>query len=289
VIPGDADPAIAASPIGTEAKVPMFTTASSPTLASVGGNYIFIAYPADNAQATAAARYAVQVGYRRGYLLESPDSQYTIMPIYFRDVFTRLGGTIVAEDKYQIGQQDFSAIVTKIRNLKPMPEFIYTAAYEPDFPSFLRQLRAAGIGVPVIGADGIDTPTIFALGNISEGVVFTTAGYPAAGSPMQSFMEKYKARYGRTSETIYDAIGYDIVKLMEAAVVASGYSVKGAQLRDAIANLENVQGATALITYKGQDGIPIRPAALVKVDHGQRAFIEQMAPDVSLIPAPRMH
>jgi branched-chain amino acid transport system substrate-binding protein len=289
VIPGDADPAIAASPIGTEGKIPMFTTASAPTLATIGGDYIFFAYPADNAQAAAAARYAAQVGYKKAYLLESPDSQNTIMPIYFREVFTKLGGSVAAEDTYHMGQQDFSVIVTKIRNIKPAPDIIYTAAYEPDFPSFIRQLRAAGIKIPVLGADSIDTPTIFALGDISEGVVFTTAGYPAVGNAMQSFLNKYKAKYGRASETIYDAIGYDIVKFIEAAVIATKYSVTGPLLRNAIANLENVQGATAKITYKGQNGIPIRPAFIVRVSHGKREFVEEMAPDVALIPRPRMH
>jgi branched-chain amino acid transport system substrate-binding protein len=289
VIPGDADPAIAASPIGTDGKVPMFTTASAPTLAAIGGDYIFFAYPADNAQATAAARYAAQLGYKRAYLLESPDSQYTIMPVYFREVFTKLGGSVVAEDTYHIGQQDFSVIVTKIRNIRPAPDFIYTAAYEPDFPSFIRQLRGAGIKIPVLGADAIDTPTIFALGDISEGVVFTTAGYPAEGSAMQSFMDKYRAKFGRASETIYDAIGYDIVKIIEAAVIAAKYSVAGPQLRNAIENLENVACATAAVTYKGQHGIPIRPAFLIRVSHGKREFVEQVAPDVALIPRPRMH
>jgi branched-chain amino acid transport system substrate-binding protein len=289
VTTGDSDPTIAALPVATDARIPILTTASAPTLATVGSDYVFLAYPADNAQAAAAARYAVHAGYKRAYLLESPDSQNTMMPIYFREIFQKLGGSVAAEDKYQMGQQDFSAIVTKIRNLKPVPDVIYTGAYDPDFPSFLRQLRGAGIKTPVIGTDSIDSPTVFGLGDISEGVVFTTAGYPAAGSAMQSFLDKYREKYGRNSETIYDAIGYDMVKLMEAAVVAANYSVVGSRLRDAIANLENVQVATAVITYKGQHGIPKRPAFVVRVHNGKRELVEEIPPDAALIPQPRMY
>ena len=55
-----------------------------------------------------------------------------------------------------------------------------------------------------------------------------------------------------------DALGYDLAKIIEAAVTAAD-SVEPAKIRDALANLENVQGATAIISYKGGDGTPTRP------------------------------
>ena len=82
-------------------------------------------------------------------------------------------------------------------------------------------------------------------------------------------------------------MGYDLVKVLEAAVLAAG-STEPQALRDAIANLENVQGATSLITYKGTDGMPIRQVSIIRITGGARELIGQPAPDTALIPAPRM-
>jgi len=290
ISPGDADPSFAMAPLATQHQLPMISTsASSPTLATVGGDYVFLNYPADNYQATVAAQYAANTGYHTAYLLYSPDSQYTTMPLYFGQVFEKLGGKVVAKETYQLNQPNFSPQITKLKALSPPPDVIYTSAYEPDFPSFLRQLRAAGVTIPVLGSDGIDSPTTFGLGTIGEGVVFTTAAYPMPGSEMEAFLAKFEKRYERKSETVYDAVGYDLAKVIEAAVIANGLEVDGPGLQKAIANLENVQDATAKITYKGSRGIPVREGYLIRVKDGKREFVGALMPKADLVPPPQMH
>jgi len=289
VTPCDADPSFAAAGLAGDAKVPAFSTcASSPTLPLMGGDYMFSNFPGDNIQATVSAQYARDKGYKVAYILYSPDSQYTMMPLYFSSVFTKLGGTLAGEGTYSMGQQDFSAEVTKIKSLSPKPDVIMTSAYEPDFPAFIRQLRAAGVDTPVIGSDGIDSPTTFSLGKPAEGVVFTTAGFPTPGSELEKFDAKYKAKYGKDSETVFNGIGYDLGKVIEAAVIKAG-STDPQAIRDAVAELVDVQGATSKITYKGTMGMPVRQVSLIRVTDGQRELLGQPSPDPALVPAPRMN
>jgi len=243
--------------------------------------------PADNVQATVSAKYAFDTGYKTAYILVSPDTAYTQLPLYFKAVFEKLGGKVIAQDNFSMGQQDFGAQVTKIKALSPAPDVIMTAAYEPDFPAFIKQLRAAGVTIPVIGSDGIDSPTTFALGNVAEGVVFSTAGFAAPGSPLEAYNVKYKAKYGSDPDTIYTAIGYDLIKVLEAAVLKAG-STDRAAIWQAVRELENVQGATSTITYKGTNGIPLRQVALIKIVGGQRQLVRQEAPDAALIPTPKL-
>lgn len=288
ILPCDADPAFAAAAIVNEAKIPAFSTcASSPTLPLMGGDYVFANFPGDNVQSTVSAKWAYEQGHRSTYLLYSPESQYTTLPLYFGDVMEKLGGSIVGKATYKLDQQDFSAEVTKIKSLSPQPDVIMTAAYEPNFPAFIKQLRAAGVTSQVIGSDGIDSPTTFSLGQAAEGVVFTTAGHATPGSELEKFNALYKSKTGNDSETVFNAIGYDLVKVIEAAVLAAG-STDSVKLRDAIADLENVRGATSLITYKGTMGMPVREVSLVRVKSGERELVGQPAPDASLIPEPRM-
>ncbi len=254
----------------------------------IGGDYMFSNFPGDNVQATVSAQWAYDEGYRTAYIIYSPDTQYTTMPLYFEEVFEKLGGTMAGESTNTIGQQDFSAIATTIAAIDPQPDVVMTSAYEPDFPSMLRALRAAGVTSQIIGSDGIDSPTTFSLGDVGEGVVFTTAGFATPGSPLEKFNADFVAKNGNPPESIYSAVGYDLIKVIEAAVVAAGGSTDPKAIRDAMAKLENVQGATGLITYKGTNGMPIRQVSLIRVKGGDRELVGQPTPDAALIPAPRM-
>jgi branched-chain amino acid transport system substrate-binding protein len=289
ILPCDADPSLAAISIVGSAQVPAISTcASSPTLPMIGGDYMFANFPGDNVQATVSAQWAYDQGLETAYIVYSPDTQYTSMPLYFADVMESLGGEVVGKDTYTLGQQDFSAISTRIANMDPQPDVVMTSAYEPDFPSFIKALRAAGVTSQVIGSDGIDSPTTFAIGPAADRLVFTTAGHPTENSPMAEFNAKYKETYGEESQTVFNAIGYDLAKVIEAASLAAGPDASSDELRDAIANLENVQGATSLITYKGTNGMPVREVTLIGVMDGERQLIGQPSPNPAIIPAPRM-
>lgn len=287
ITPCDADPSIAAGQITQAAQIPTFSfCATTPTMPLAVGDYMFGNYPADNVQAAVLANYAQEKGFKTAYVLKSPDTAYTLkLPEYFVASFTGKGGEVLGEGTYSMGQQDFSAEVTKIKALNPAPDVIMTAAYEPDFPAFVRQLRGAGVETPILGSDGIDSPTTFGLGPVVDGVVFTTAGFAVEGSPLAAFNETYKAKFGEDPDTVYIANGYDLGKVIEAAVTKAD-SVEPTAIRDAIASLENVEGVTGKISYAGTQGMPLRSVSLVRIEGGDRALVSQGAPAAEDVPAP---
>jgi branched-chain amino acid transport system substrate-binding protein len=278
----------ASAQIIVDAKIPAISTcSSSPTLPITGHGYIFANAVTDNVQGAAQAAYAYKAGYRKAFLLQSHDIEYTMMPSYFAEAFKKLGGTVVGEGDYALGQPDFSAIVTKIKEMSPQPDVIVTSAFEPDFPAFIRQLRGAGVKIPMVVGDGIDSPTTFALGNIVEGVVFTSSGFAEPGSPMAAYQAKYQAKYGKAPESIMDALGYDLAMIVNAAV-AKANSTDPQKIRDALADLSDVQGATAVISYKGGNGTPTRPVAVIRIHDGKRVLVSRESPDPAIVPAPRL-
>ncbi|WP_119391198.1 ABC transporter substrate-binding protein [Taklimakanibacter lacteus] len=287
VVPCDVDPAVAAGQISAAAGIPtMSSCASTPTLPGIVGEYMFSNYTADNLQAAALGDYAMKQGYKNAFVMLSKDTPYTQkLPEYFVEVFKKKGGSIAGIIEYKMGQQDFAAEVTKIKGLSPAPDVIMTSAYEPDFPAFIKALRAAGITTPVLGSDGIDSPTTLALGDVAEGVVFTNAGFATEGSALAKFFADYKAAKGKEPETLYVATGYDIVKVLDAAVGASQGKLDGKSLRDAVDGLENVAVATGTMTYKGMNRVPLRTVALNKVTGGARALVELVTPAAADVPA----
>ena len=129
VLPCDADPSLAAIGTVSSAQIPAISTcASSPTLPMIGGDFMFANFPGDNVQATVSAEWAYAQGHKSAYIVYSPDTQYTTLPLYFADVFKALGGTMLGQDTHTIGQQDFSAIATRIAALDPQPDVIMTAS-----------------------------------------------------------------------------------------------------------------------------------------------------------------
>lgn len=287
ITPCDADPSIAAGQITQSAQIPTFSfCATTPTMPLAVGDYMFGNYPADNVQAAVLANHAREQGFQRAYILKSPDSAYTLkLPEYFAESFKAKGGEILGEGTYSMGQQDFGAEVTKIRALDPAPDVIMTSAYEPDFPAFIRQLRGAGVNIPIFGSDGIDSPTTFGMGELVNGVVFTTAGFATPGSALEAFNAKYKEKTGNEPDTVYIANGYDLGKVIEAAVTKAD-STDSTSIRDAIASLEGVEGVTGQITYAGTQGMPLRSVSLVKINDGNLSLVSQGVPAAADIPAP---
>ncbi len=286
ITPGDADPSIAAGQLAQEAQVPaMSWFGSAPVLPAAVGEFMFSNAFGDNAQARVLADYATEQGYTTAYTLGSPDSAYTSnLPKYFAVAFQDNGGTIVGEGTYTMGQPNFNVIADQIKALNPQPDVIMTPAYEPDFPTFLKSIRGAGIDIPVLGTDGIDSPTTLALGPIADGVVYTTAGVLAPEGPQAAYFEKFNAKYGKDPEAIFAVTGYELGLVLDAAVTQA-QSCDPVAIKDAITNLEGVQGITGTIGFKGGDRMAIREIALIKVVDGQRELIALVAPDPARVPA----
>ena len=287
ITPCDADPSISAGQLTQPLGIPTLTLCgSAPVLTQAVGDVMFGTYPADNVQATAVADFAISEGKKTVYLLTSPDATYTAnLPEYFGKVFEKKGGKVVGRGTFTMGQPDFSAEVTNIKGLAEKPDLIMTAAYEPDFPAFIQQLRAAGVDIPVYGADAIGTPTIKALGSLVDGVIYTAAGYAEPGSKLEAFDAAFEKHAGHKPESTYEVNGYEIGLILDAAVTAAGSDDPKA-IRDAIANLKDFDGITGKITYAGTDRMPLRPVALMRYEGGEQKHLATLVPAAEDVPAP---
>jgi branched-chain amino acid transport system substrate-binding protein len=158
-----------------------------------------------------------------------------------------------------------------------------TPAYEPDFPTFIKALRGAGVQSVVLGTDGIDSPTTLALADIAEGVLYTTAGVLKNEGKMATFYTDYNAKYGKDPETIYAVTGYEMGMTLEAAI-KSAQSCSAEAIWQAWTNLEGVQGITGPISYKGGDRMAIREIALIEIKNSERTLFGTFAPDPATVP-----
>jgi branched-chain amino acid transport system substrate-binding protein len=286
--PCDSDPSVAGGQAAQRAQIPAISLcATTPTMPEQVGEYMFSSWYGDNATGAVLADYARELGYETAYLHLSPDTQYTQkLPEYFAEAFEAAGGTVVGQDNYGIEDQDFSATTTTVANLDPAPDVFFTSTYEPQLQALLQQYQSAGIETHFFAAEGMDTPASFELPDeVIEGVVYTTAGFEEPGSPLAEFNDKYEAEHGEDPGSVFPAVGYDLAKIIEAAVTAAG-TTEPTAVRDALANLEGVEGATGTITYRGTNGMPVKQVALLTVEGGEPTLVRLVTPDAEAIPAP---
>jgi branched-chain amino acid transport system substrate-binding protein len=283
------DQVVACNRLAEEKQIPSDCgVGTAPTKQTDVGEYCFQYDIMDNQQGAAMANYCyTELGYRTAYLLESPDSAYTAnLPIYFKETYEKLGGKIVGTSDYKLGASDFSAQVTKIQNNDPKPDMIYTPMFMPDTPVFLKQLRAAGVDIPVASGDGCDTVDLLAAGaQALDGLIFTTHTYPVPGSATYDFNEAFTKATGHAPEGAYTALGYDAGQILKAALEKTG-GKGGKALRDALANVSGVQILTT-------DSFTMDPATrngnaqavLVKMDGAKFTFVKQL-PLPEYVPPP---
>lgn len=290
IVPCDGDLAVAAGQAGQQAGIPtMSSCASPPGMPDKVGDFFFGNSYGDNQDGTVLADFALEEGMKTAFILQSNDTTYTQdTPDYFADVFEAGGGEILGRAQYDLGQTDFSVVVTQIKNLDPQPDVIMTAAYEPDFPAFVKQLRAAGVDAPVWGADAVDTPGVHALGDQVEGSVIVAGAFDSPDTPYGQWVKDFTAETGSPPEASYAAFGADAIRVIDAAVTEAG-STDPEAVRDALASLQEVEGITGPITYDypGANGMPLKTLYLLRIENGENVLVSSGVPDPETVPPPK--
>lgn len=266
-----------AAPICQNARIPMISPGSTTPQLTARRNYIFRACFIDSFQGTVMAKFAEHtLKARRVAMLTSATSAESVgLAKYFREEFTRSGGTIVLEQKFSDGDKDFRAQLTAIRAAEV--DGIFVPAYYAEAGLICKQARELGIRVPLFGIDGWESPELVRLaGDAVEGCYFVTHFSPENNaSAVVSFNERYRKRWGLESDALA-ALGYDSVLMLVDAIERAG-SAEPARIRDALARTKNLHGATGTITLDA-DRNPTKSAVILQVRDGRFHFVESIEP-----------
>ncbi len=262
------DGILAEGQVACAAGVPISTgLGTAPSLVGDMGDCAYQLVMSDNIQAAVLAEYAIGEGYSTAYVLGSNEIPYTKdLPTFFTDAFEQGGGTVVGTDQYKIGAGDYSAVVTKLANVDPEPDAVFTPMFIPDSVVFLRQLRQAGLTMPVLSTDGnADAALLDAGAKAIDGLTFSNSVCTAEGDPaVQAFYDDYEERYGKEPSSYVAVIGYDEVNLVADAIEAAGSSEPDAIIEQlASADYTGVSGHVEMDPETRRAN---KPAALIQMD-----------------------
>lgn len=260
------------------------TCASSPLAGSVTlGDKQFTLSMWNTTMGAAAAEYAYNTkGWKTAYVVTDTFIDYTTsLSEYFIAHFEKLGGKVIAEDKYTQGAQDFSAQLARLQRAEK-PDVIFISSYMPDLGTIIRTIRQAGIEAPIMGGDSYDDQGLFdALGEtFGSDVYFVTHSFMAPGvTPgMADFLDLYKAEYGDMPDTSMVATGWDAVQVFARAAEKAG-TTEGAALAKAMEGTEFDLLTGKLVWSDAATGHePDIEAPIVELKAGKPEFIGWVRP-----------
>ena len=287
----DSDSALAIGPIAQKAGIPYLTAgATSPKLPDQVGDYMFLAPFGDNVQAAAGAEFMFnKLNCKTAWRFWDKGAEYTtLLAKYWQERFEELGGKVVLDDTYTQGDTDFSAQITRLKALSPQPDCMYVAALQAsDAGAIAKQLRDAGITLPMVGGDGYDGPELVGVGGKgAENVYFTTHAFISAdkgSDKMKAFIAAYNKEYSTNPESAFAALGYDAVYMMADAIKRAN-STDPKAIRDALAATSGFVGVTGTVTYKPGIRVPQKSVTIIAIVNGQYTLGAEVTPEK--VPAP---
>jgi branched-chain amino acid transport system substrate-binding protein len=271
------DGILAEGQVACAANIPISTgLGTAPTLVGDMGECAYQLVMSDNIQAAVLAEYALAQGYETAFVLGSNEIPYTKdLPLFFADAFENGGGTVVDADEYKIGAGDYSAVVTKLANIDPAPDAVFTPMFIPDSVVFLRQLRQAGLTMPVLSTDGnADAALLDAGEKAIDGLTFSNSVCTAEGDPdVQAFYDDYNAANGSDPSSYVAVIGYDEVNLVADAMEQAG-SAEPAAVIEQLASTDYT-GISGHVVMDPATRRADKPAALIQMDGTEFTCLEQ--------------
>ncbi len=279
---------LAMAPIADANKVPHITPSSTNPKVTKDGDktrpFVFRVCFIDPFQGTVMAKFAKDKGIKKVAILRDVGNAYSVgLADYFLSKFKDLGGTIVNDQSYKAGDQDFKAQLTAIK--AKAPEAIYIPGYYTDVALIARQARELGIKVPLMGGDGWDSAKLFEIGGQAiEGSYYSNHYSPDDPSArIQDFIKRYRERFGAVPDSMA-ATGYDAA-MVAGDAVSRAKDTTGQAIADAIAATKDFPGVTGVITLD-QDHNAVKPAVVLEVKGGKAVYVATVAPDAPAGAAP---
>jgi branched-chain amino acid transport system substrate-binding protein len=265
---------MAAAPTFQEAGIPFVTSgATHPMLPTWVGDHMFMAAFGDDDQSYAIADYAYDtMGLRRVYVWTDNSMDFTrALTKFFVERFTERGGEIIEEDFFMMGDTDFSAQIARLEAVDPTPDAVFISAIPSEAGLSVRQIREAGISMPIISGDGFDTQLVATVPGpeLANDVFFSTHTYLADDRPeVQEFIDAYTEFHGGPPENSFAPLGYDAIGLIVNAIEQAG-SAEPSAIRDALEATRDYKAVTGTVSYTRENMVPPKPVSIISVQNAE--------------------
>ncbi|MBC9783034.1 ABC transporter substrate-binding protein [Heliobacterium chlorum] len=270
--------------LAMDKKIPVLSTSATNPKVTVDektnktNDYIFRACFIDPFQGTVMANFSLNnLNKKTAAVLTDNQAPYAKgLAQFYKEAFTKKGGQIVADEGYVTGDQDFKAILTKIRATNP--DVLYVPGYYEEVGKIVKQARELGMNIPVMGGDGWDSPKLVEIAGAGAlNNTFFSNHYSSEDKDpiVQDFVKKYKEKYNEVPDSMA-VLGYDGALILVDALKRAG-EPNAEKIKEALAATKDVQTVTGKISYDEFHN-PIKAAAIIEMKDGKQTFKDKVQP-----------
>lgn len=263
--------ALAAAPVVNELKVPTYTTAVSTDVLKAGP-WSFKMWQEPAVLMDTIADHILKSGVK------------TIVVTYMRDgdsyitfknlVVARLkagGVTVLSEEPQVSSDVDFSALGTKLVNLKP--DAIFLGGLPEISANIVVQAKRLGLpaNTRLFGIGTLSTPSFARIGGKDvEGTTIPTDYFHGTPGPVNSgFVAAYRAKY-KEDPDLFAALGYQYVLIASQAIHNAGPNPTRESIRAALAKIKDLPSVLGAGRYSLDDQrVPTYGVTLVQYQGGK--------------------
>lgn len=181
-----------------------------------------------------------------------------------------MGLEITTIETYQLGQNDYNAQLTNIKNTNP--DLVLASALYNEGSVIIDQARKMGITVPFVGGNGFNSPQVIEIaGDAANGLIVGTPYFGESTDPkIIEFNEKYEAEFGKKPDQ-FAAQAYDALYILADALKRAGTGDDRDVFRDALAATQNFNGLLGNFSFD-EVGDVVMDVTVLEIKDGK--FIE---------------
>lgn len=219
--------AIAAAPIyNNEGVVVITPSATSPALTE-GKNFHFIfrTIGRDDQQGPFAASFiAARLNAQTIVVLHDKQTYGAGVAQHVKASLEKLGANIALYDGINAGDSDYSAVITKLKTIKP--DVVFFGGYPPEMGLLLRQAKEQGLQTQFMGAEGAFNQSLVEIaGPALEGMLFTYPADFSARAENQAIVQAFE-KAQRPANGAYQMPAYAAVQVLHESMKVVGTDPK---------------------------------------------------------------
>jgi len=253
--------ALAAAPIATEAKKPLFLPLAGTSVVTTTSPYI-VRTSYTNAQVgVVIGQWAAKSKFKSVFSIVSDYGPGIDAEIWFKRGFEGGGGTLAGTLRVPVTNRDFAPYLQRIRDAKPEAVFVFLPAGDP-MVAFMKSFAERGMaqaGIKILALEGwADGDTLAAVGDAAIGAI--NSGYYSTdhdSAMNRQFMATYATvTGGKLLPNFLSVASYDAMKVIAHTIAQQGGKTDPDRIIEAAKGykLESPRG-TLLIDTETRDAV----------------------------------
>lgn len=256
------------------------------------GPHTYNLFPAGGTESATVATFAWEQGWRAPFVLGDTSISYsTNATDTFVASWSVLGGadSIVEQDTFLNGDPSIAAQIANIQSVIDEVDFIYLGSYPPGGASAIKQIRDAGIELPIVSGNGFDGTFWLEEGQTVENFYAAVLGVTTLGEDPNpnraTFFENYFAEYGEVAPLGGQTVaGYSAIQAIARAIEIAGTTDTEA-VKAALDSFDNEPLAIADVTWTSECHVNIGASMpIVSFTDGAEVLVAVVQADPAAIP-----